>query len=39
VHLLLSGAAKREQLVGLASVFNSPPFGGECDGGPPSYLN
>jgi len=39
VHLFLSGAAKRGQLVGLASVFNSPPFGGECDGGPPSYLN
>jgi len=39
VHLFLSGAAKRGQLVGLASVFNSPPFGGECDGGPPPYLN
>jgi hypothetical protein len=39
VHLFLSSAATREQLVGLAGVFNSPPFGGECDGGPPSYLN
>ncbi|HQS58290.1 MAG: hypothetical protein B7Y56_04995 [Gallionellales bacterium 35-53-114] len=39
VHLFLSGAAKRGQLVGFSGVFNSPPFGGECDGGPPSYLN
>ncbi len=39
VHLFLSGAAKRDQLVGLAGVFNSPPFGGECDGGPPPYMN
>jgi hypothetical protein len=39
VHLFLSSAANRSQLVGLASVFNSPPYGGECDGGTPSYLN
>lgn len=39
VHLYLSGAAKDGQIVGLASIFSSPPFGGECDGGPPSYLD
>lgn len=39
VHLFLSSASKNSELVGLASVFNSPPYGGECDGGMPSYLN
>jgi hypothetical protein len=39
VHLFLSGVAKSTQIVGLGSVFNSPPFGGECDGGPPPYMN
>jgi len=38
VHLYLSGAAQRDQLAGLAGVFNSPPFGGECDGGLPPYF-
>lgn len=33
VHLYLSSAAKAGQLVGLAGVYSSPPFGGECDGG------
>ena len=33
VHLYLSSAAKAGQLVGLAGVYMSPPFGGECDGG------
>lgn len=32
VHLYLSSAAKPNQLVGLAGVYYSPPFGGECDG-------
>jgi hypothetical protein len=32
VHLYLSSAARPGQLVGLAGVFDSPPFGGECDG-------
>jgi hypothetical protein len=32
VHLYLSGAAAPGQIVGLAGVYNSPPFGGECDG-------
>jgi hypothetical protein len=39
VHLYLSGAARHDQLVGLAGTFNSPPFGGECDGGQPSYIS
>lgn len=37
VHLFLSSAAKRDQLVGLGGVFDSPPFGGECDG-PEGFL-
>jgi len=32
VHLYLSSAAKSDQLVGLAGIHISPPFGGECDG-------
>ncbi len=32
VHLYLSSAAKAGQLVGLAGIYSSPPFGGECDG-------
>lgn len=32
VHFYLSSVAKSDQLVGLAGVFYSPPFGGECDG-------
>ena len=32
VHLYLSGTAVPGQIVGLAGVYNSPPFGGECDG-------
>lgn len=30
VHLYLSSAAKAGQIVGLAGVYSSPPFGGEC---------
>ena len=37
VHLFLSTAADRDQLVGLGGVFDSPPFGGECDG-PEGFL-
>ncbi len=33
VHLYLSSDAHPHQLVRLAGVFNSPPSGGECDGG------
>jgi hypothetical protein len=33
VHLYLSGAAHPDALVGLAGIYNSPPYGGECDGG------
>lgn len=32
VHLYLSSAARKHQLVGLAGVHYAPPFGGECDG-------
>ncbi len=38
VHLFLSGAAKRGQLVGLAGAYLAPPNGGECDGDLPAYL-
>ena len=37
VHLFLSTAADPDQLVGLGGVFDSPPFGGECDG-PEGFL-
>ena len=37
VHLFLSTAAESDQLVGLGGVFDSPPFGGECDG-PEGFL-
>lgn len=33
VHLYLSSRAKANDLVGLAGIYNSSPFGGECDGG------
>jgi hypothetical protein len=33
VHLYLSSYAAKGQLVGLAAVHDSPPYGGECDGG------
>lgn len=38
VHLYLSSAAKPDRLVGLAGVYDSPPFGGECDG-PGGFMN
>lgn len=38
IHLYLSSVAKPDQLVGLAGVYNSPPYGGECDG-PGGFMN
>jgi hypothetical protein len=32
VHLYLSSKAKPKQIVGLAALYNAPPYGGECDG-------
>lgn len=33
VHLYLSSYANKEQMVGLAGVHDTSPYGGECDGG------
>jgi len=32
VHLYLSSIAKHGNLIRLAGIFDSPPFGGRCDG-------
>lgn len=32
VHLYMSSVVKPDKLVGLAGIYESPPFGGECDG-------
>lgn len=38
IYLYLSSAARPGALVGTAGVYDTPPFGGECDGGP-DYTN